>query len=82
MSNISKVRKMANAMADHLRLHDEFRDIPEWAGLTWIMSPYYYRGAYKVIQIMPFEWTRRAKRLVAALDIAYRHKQDSACYSR
>lgn len=77
MSNITKVRDMANRMADEIRLHDEFKhSIPDWAGLAWIVSPYYNSRAYKVFEVMPFEWLHKAKRLVAALQIAYEWRRD------
>lgn len=76
MSNISRVRIMANKMADEIRLCDEFRHLPDWAGLAWIISPYYNTSAHKVYATMPFEWLKRAKRLVAAMDIAWQWKRD------
>lgn len=75
MSNMSKVRRSANRMADELRLMDEFKNLPDWAGLAWILSPYYNSQAYRVFEIMPFAWLQRAKRLVAAMDIAWRGRQ-------
>lgn len=78
MSNITKIRAMANRMADEIRLRDEFKNLPDWAGLAWIISPYYNSSAWKVFEVMPFEWLARAKRLVAAMEMAYQWKREQA----
>ena len=78
MSNITKIRKMANRMADEIRLHDEFQSIPDWAGLAWIISPYFNSAAWKVFEVMPFEWLSRAKLLVAAMEMAYQWKREQS----
>ena len=81
MSNMSKVRAMADKMVKELQLNPRL-GLPDWAGLAWAISPYYNSRAYLVHESMPSEWLHKAKRIVAALDIAWQARREAAWDSR
>lgn len=68
-SNHRKVLRMADEMADAAKSVkiDGGRNIPDWAGLAWIISSYYNTSHGKIKEAMGAEWTKRAEMIVKAL---------------
>ena len=75
MSNISKVRAMAETMSNEVRAVGCWR-VPDWAGLAWIMSAYYCCDALAVQRHFGPAWVARARRLVRALAVAAEWRQE------
>jgi hypothetical protein len=71
MSNRSKVLAMADAMVAEVKASEAFGwRVPDWAGLAWVMSPFYCSYSAEVKRAMGEAWAARAGRVVEALRIA------------
>lgn len=70
-ANRRKVLAMADAMGAEVRARFG-PDLPDWAGLGWIIGPGWNHAARRMCEAMGPEWTARARRLIRALDIASR----------
>lgn len=70
MANIRRVMAMADAMAAEVQATKRWPWLPDWAGLAWIISPYYCPRAGSIMAVMGADWERRAVRVVRALEIA------------
>lgn len=72
-SNHRKVLRMADEMADAAKEAAKSleifasKNIPDWAGLAWIISPYYNWRHNEIKKAMGDEWTKRAEIIVKAL---------------
>ena len=67
-SNIRKVLRMADEMADEAQ--KVLRFLPSWAGLAWIIDPYYNNHWRTAKESMGEVWGARAEMLWRALKIA------------
>lgn len=70
MSNIRRVLRIADEMAEQVKASGNWPWVPDWAGLAWIISPYYCPRSGAILHGMGAEWERRAVRIVQALEIA------------
>lgn len=82
MTNIRKILKQADAMAAEVKQSGRWPWVPDWAGLAWIISPYYCPRPGAILHAMGAEWERRAVRLVRALEIASEAKREREMASR
>ena len=64
-SNHRKCWRMASEMEKEVRAC--FPELPDWAGLAWIVDPRWNYRAWRVWQKMGARWTERAQRLARAL---------------
>lgn len=70
-ANKRKILRMADAMADEAKARF-VGELPDWAGLAWIIQPGWNNAARRVCSVMGTVWTARAEMLVKAIDIAWR----------
>ncbi len=69
-TNHRKCWRMAQVMAKECRaaMGRDAHFIPDWAGLGWIVSPFYNSTLRLVDRAMGPEWMARARRLCRALE--------------
>ncbi len=65
-SNHRKLWRMAEVMAAEARACG-IPNIPDWAGLGWIVSPFYNAYASRVALVMGKAWMERASLIVRGL---------------
>ncbi len=78
MTNIRRVMEMADSMAAEVVATGRWPSLPDWAGLAWMISPYYCESARSIVRDMGAEWALRAKRVVRSLEIASEWRRDRA----
>ena len=66
-TNHRKILRMADSMAKEAE--EKVPNLPDWAGLAWIISGYYNSRAHVVKATMGDEWWARAEMLCKALTI-------------
>jgi glycerol kinase len=81
MANIRKVLKQADAMAAEVKQSGQWPWLPDWAGLAWIISPYYCPRSGAILHAMGADWESRATRIVRALEIASDWRQEQRMFS-
>lgn len=70
MANMKRVYRMAEDLRRDVLADGRWRhSLPDWAGIGWILSPYYCRSAREILAALGPDWSRRAADVLRALRI-------------